>query len=131
MKIEKATFIKLFDFVKLFPHYFLGSNADLPIVGGSILSHDHFQGGNYTFAMAKAPMEETFVIPGFENVEVGIVHWPLSVLRLRGKDEKDLIELGAHILEKRMRKRSSLQRQMENHTTQSLRLQEKSGIHSN
>ena len=100
MKIEKATFIKLFDFVKLFPHYFLGSNADLPIVGGSILSHDHFQGGNYTFAMAKAPMEETFVIPGFENVEVGIVHWPLSVLRLRGKDEKDLIELGAHILEK-------------------------------
>lgn len=100
MKIEKATFIKLFDFVKLFPHYFLGSNADLPIVGGSILSHDHFQGGNYTFAMAKAPMEETFVISGFENVEVGIVHWPLSVLRLRGKDEKDLIELGAHILEK-------------------------------
>ena len=100
MKIEKATFIKLFDFVKLFPHYFLGSNADLPIGGGSILSHDHFQGGNYTFAMAKAPMEETFVIPGFENVEVGIVHWPLSVLRLRGKDEKDLIELGAHILEK-------------------------------
>lgn len=100
MKIEKATFIKLFDFVKLFPHYFLGSNADLPIVGGSILSHDHFQGGNYTFAMAKAPMEETFVIPGFENVEAGIVHWPLSVLRLRGKDEKDLIELGAHILEK-------------------------------
>ena len=100
MKIEKATFIKLFDFVKLFPHYFLGSNADLPIVGGSILSHDHFQGGNYTFAMAKAPMEETFTISGFENVEVGIVHWPLSVLRLRGKDEKDLIELGAHILDK-------------------------------
>lgn len=100
MKIEKATFIKLFDFVKLFPHYFLGSNADLPIVGGSILSHDHFQGGNYTFAMAKAPMEETFKIEGFEDVEVGIVHWPLSVLRLRGKDEKRLIDLGAHILDK-------------------------------
>ena len=73
MKIEKATYIKLFDFVKLFPHYFLGSNADLPIVGGSILSHDHFQGGNYTFAMAKAQMEETFEIKGFEDVEVGIV----------------------------------------------------------
>ena len=100
MKIEKATFIKLFDFVKLFPHYFLGSNADLPIVGGSILSHDHFQGGNYTFAMAKAPMEETFEIKGFEDVEVGIVHWPLAVLRLRGTDEKRLIDLGAHILDK-------------------------------
>lgn len=100
MKIEKATFIKLFDFVKLFPHYFLGSNADLPIVGGSILSHDHFQGGNYTFAMAKAPMEEVFTIAGYEDVEVGIVHWPLSVLRLRGKDEKRLIELGAHVLDK-------------------------------
>ena len=98
MKIEKATYVKLFDFVKLFPHYFLGSNADLPIVGGSILSHDHFQGGNYTFAMAKAPMEETFEINGYEDVEVGIVKWPLSVLRLRGKDEKRLIELGAHVL---------------------------------
>ena len=100
MKIEKATFIKLFDFVKLFPHYFLGSNADLPIVGGSILSHDHFQGGNYTFAMAKAPMEETFTVAGYEDVEVGIVHWSLSVLRLRGKDEKRLIDLGAHVLDK-------------------------------
>ena len=99
MKIEEATYVKLFDFVKLFPHYFLGSNADLPIVGGSILSHDHFQGGNYTFAMAKAPMEETFVINGFEDVEVGIVKWPLSVLRLRGKDEKRLIKLGAHVLD--------------------------------
>ena len=99
MKIEKATYIKLFDFVKLFPHYFLGSNADLPIVGGSILSHDHFQGGNYTFAMAKAPMEETFTIKGYEDVEVGIVKWPLSVLRLRGADEARLIELGAHVLD--------------------------------
>ncbi len=99
MKIEKATFVKLFDFVKLFPHYFLGSNADLPIVGGSILSHDHFQGGNYTFAMAKAQMEEKFEIKGFEDVEVGIVHWPLSVLRLRSVDSERLIELGAHILD--------------------------------
>lgn len=99
MKIEKQTFVKLFDFVKLFPHYFLGSNADLPIVGGSILSHDHFQGGNYTFAMAKAPMEETFTIKNFEDVEVGIVKWPLSVLRLRSTDESRLIELGAHILD--------------------------------
>ena len=98
MKIEKATYIKLFDFVKLFPHYFLGSNADLPIVGGSILSHDHFQGGHYTFAMAKAPMEETFTVNGYEDVEAGIVKWPLSVIRLRGKDEKRLIELGDHIL---------------------------------
>ena len=99
MKIEKATFVKLFDFVKLFPHYFLGSNADLPIVGGSILSHDHFQGGNYTFAMAKAPMERRFTVTGYEDVEVGIVKWPLSVLRLRGKDETRLIELGAHVLD--------------------------------
>ena len=100
MKIEEQTFIKLFDFVKLFPHYFLGSNADLPIVGGSILSHDHFQGGHYTFAMAKAPMEEKFIVDGFEDVEAGIVHWPLAVIRLRGKDEKRLIKLGAHILDK-------------------------------
>ena len=99
MKIEKATYVKLFDFVKLFPHYFLGSNADLPIVGGSILSHDHFQGGNYTFAMAKAPMEKMYEIAGYEDVEVGIVKWPLAVLRLRGKDELRLIELGAHVLD--------------------------------
>lgn len=99
MKIERATFIKLFDFVKLFPHYFLGSNADLPIVGGSILSHDHFQGGNYTFAMAKAPIEEHFEIKGFPDVEVGIVKWPLSVLRLRGMDEMRLIDLADYILQ--------------------------------
>ena len=98
MKIEKATFVKLFDFVKLFPHYFLGSNADLPIVGGSILSHDHFQGGHYTFAMAKAEVEEHVEVKGFEDVEVGIVKWPMSVLRLRGTDEVRLIELGDHIL---------------------------------
>jgi UDPglucose--hexose-1-phosphate uridylyltransferase len=100
MKIERATFRKLFDFVKLFPHYFLGSNADLPIVGGSILSHDHFQGGHYTFAMEKAEMEKTFTIPGFEDVEAGIVHWPLSVIRIRCKDDERLVELADHILKK-------------------------------
>ena len=99
MKIERNTFIKLFDFVKLFPHYFLGSNADLPIVGGSILSHDHFQGGHYTFAMAKAEIEKHVTIPGYEDVEAGIVKWPLSVLRIRSKDEKRLIDLATHVLE--------------------------------
>ncbi|MCI5870283.1 MAG: UDP-glucose--hexose-1-phosphate uridylyltransferase [Dorea sp.] len=98
MKIEKATFVKLFDFIKMFPHYFLGSNADLPIVGGSILSHDHFQGGHYTFAMAEAPIEKQVVIPGYEDVEAGIVKWPLSVLRIRSKDEKRLINLADHVL---------------------------------
>ena len=100
MKIDRNAFIKLFDFVKQFPHYFLGSNADLPIVGGSILSHDHFQGGHYTFAMAKAPIEENVTIPGYEDVEAGIVKWPLSVLRIRHKDEKRLIDLASHVLEK-------------------------------
>jgi UDPglucose--hexose-1-phosphate uridylyltransferase len=100
MKIDKSTFAKLFDFVKLFPHYFVGSNADLPIVGGSILTHDHFQGGNYEFAMAKAKVEKTFTIQGYEDVEVGTVKWPMSVIRTRSKDEKVLIELGDHILKK-------------------------------
>ncbi len=98
MKIDRAAFTKLFDFVKQFPHYFLGSNADLPIVGGSILSHDHFQGGHYTFAMAKAPIAIPVTIPGYEDVESGIVKWPLSVLRIRHKDEKRLIDLAEHIL---------------------------------
>lgn len=98
MKIDRAAFVKLFDFVKQFPHYFLGSNADLPIVGGSILTHDHFQGGNYTFAMAKAPIEKYFTIPGFEDVEAGIVKWPMSVLRTRAKDPDRLIELGDQVL---------------------------------
>lgn len=98
MKIDRAAFIKLFDFVKQFPHYFLGSNADLPIVGGSILSHDHFQGGHYTFAMAKAPIEKKVTIPGYEDVEAGIVKWPLSVLRIRHKDEQRLIDLADHVL---------------------------------
>ena len=98
MKIERATFVKLFDFVKLFPHYFLGSNADLPIVGGSILSHDHFQGGHYTFAMAKAPIEKYFTMKGYEDVEAGIVYWPMSVLRLLGTDPERLIDLGDKVL---------------------------------
>ena len=98
MKIDRSAFRKLFDFVKLFPHYFLGSNADLPIVGGSILSHDHFQGGGYTFAMAKAGLEKTFTVRGFEDVQAGIVHWPLSVIRLNGTDENRIIDLADHIL---------------------------------
>lgn len=100
MKIEKDTFRKLFDFVKQFPHYFVGSNADLPIVGGSILSHDHFQGGCYEFAMAKAPIEKIFKIKGFEDVEVGRVKWPMSVLRLRCENEQRLIDLGHIVLTK-------------------------------
>lgn len=99
MKIERKTFEKLFDFIRQFPHYMLGSNADLPIVGGSILSHDHFQGGNYTFAMAKAPMEKTFTVPGYEDVEAGIIHWPLSVIRIRHRDDRRLIDLASHILD--------------------------------
>ena len=99
MKIDRAAFRKLFDFVGQFPHYFLGSNADLPIVGGSILSHDHFQGGRYEFAMAKAPYESKFTVPGYEDVEAGSVHWPLSVIRLRGEDDERIIDLADHILQ--------------------------------
>ena len=99
MKIEHATFCKLFDFVKQFPHYFVGSNADLPIVGGSILSHDHFQGGHYEFAMAKAPVEKQVSIPGFSDVAAGIVKWPMSVIRLSGTDTDRIIELADRILE--------------------------------
>ena len=98
MKIERATFRKLLDFVKQFPHYFVGSNADLPIVGGSILSHDHFQGGRYTFAMEKAPMELSWSFPGFEDVSSGIVHWPMSCIRLSCKDDDRLVELADKIL---------------------------------
>ena len=100
MKIEHNTFCKLFDFVKQFPHYFVGSNADLPIVGGSILSHDHFQGGNYEFAMAKAPVERTFAVEGFADVEAGVVKWPMSVIRLSGVDTDRIIALADVILEK-------------------------------
>lgn len=98
MKIERATFAKLLDFTTQFPHYFVGSNADLPIVGGSILSHDHFQGGNYEFAMAKAPFENTFKLSGFEDITAGIVKWPMSVIRLQGADKDRLIDLADHIL---------------------------------
>lgn len=98
MKIDRNTFEKLFDFVRQFPHYFLGSNADLPIVGGSILTHDHFQGGHYEFAMERAEIEKEIVIPGYEDVKAGIVHWPLSVIRIQSEDEKRLIDLADHIL---------------------------------
>lgn len=98
MKIERATFGKLLDFVAQFPHYFVGSNADLPIVGGSILSHDHFQGGHYEFAMAKAPVEKEISFAGFEDVTAGIVKWPMSVIRLDCADRQRLIELADRIL---------------------------------
>ena len=98
MKVERATFCKLFDYVKQFPHYMLGSNADLPIVGGSILSHDHFQGGGYVFAMAKAPYDRKFVLKGYEDLNAGIVKWPMSVIRLQGKDIDRIVQAADHIL---------------------------------
>ena len=98
MKIDRACFGKLLDFVGQFPHYFVGSNADLPIVGGSILAHDHFQGGRYTFAMEKAPVETPFAFPGFGDVRAGIVKWPMSVVRLTAADPARLIELADRIL---------------------------------
>lgn len=98
MKIEHDTFCKLFDFVKQFPHYIVGSNADLPIVGGSILSHDHFQGGHYEFPMAKAPVEREFTIRGFEDVKAGIINWPMSVIRISAKEPERLIALADKIL---------------------------------
>ena len=98
MKIDRATFRKQLDFIRQFPHYFVGSNADLPIVGGSILSHDHFQGGRYTFAMEKAPVEQAVSFPGFADVEAGIVKWPMSVIRLRCEDDARLVDLADKIL---------------------------------
>ena len=98
MKIDRACFGKLLDFVRQFPHYFVGSNADLPIVGGSILAHDHFQGGHYTFAMEQAPVETPFPFPGYEDVEAGIVKWPLSVVRLASADPERLVDLADRIL---------------------------------
>ena len=98
MKIERATFSKLLDFVSQFPHYFVGSNADLPIVGGSILSHDHFQGGHYEFAMAKAPIEKQITFAGYEDVKAGIVKWPMSVIRISADDRERLISLADKIL---------------------------------
>ena len=98
MKIDRACFKKLLDFVSQFPHYFVGSNADLPIVGGSILAHDHFQGGRYTFAMEKAPVETKISFPGFEDVDAGIVKWPMSVIRITSPEPERLVELADRIL---------------------------------
>ena len=98
MKIDKAVFRKLLGFVEKFPHYTAGSNADLPIVGGSILSHDHFQGGHYTFAMAKAPYEKMFTMKAWPNVTAVFVIWPMSVIRLQGKDLTEIAEAADHIL---------------------------------
>lgn len=98
MKIDKPAFTKLLDFVEKFPHYFVGSNADLPIVGGSILTHEHFQGGNYEFAMAKAPIETKVTFSGFEDVQAGIVKWPMSVIRIKGTDKAKLVELADKVL---------------------------------
>ena len=100
MVINKSTFKKLFDFIKIFPHYFVGSNADLPIVGGSILSHDHFQGGHFEFAMERAEIEKYFTIKGFEDIETGILKWPMSVIRIRHKNTERLVEFAAYILNK-------------------------------
>ncbi|MBQ9747162.1 MAG: UDP-glucose--hexose-1-phosphate uridylyltransferase [Clostridia bacterium] len=98
MKIERDTFRRLLDFEEILPHYFIGSNADLPIVGGSILSHNHFQGGHYTFAMETAPMEAEFTFAGYEDIKAGIVKWPLSVIRISGKDKEKLTDLADKIL---------------------------------
>ena len=98
MKIDKSAFRKLLDFVRVFPHYFVGSNADLPIVGGSILSHEHFQGGHYTFAMETAPVEREITFRGFEDISAGIVKWPMSVIRLRGGDPERIADLADKIL---------------------------------
>lgn len=98
MKITRDTFASLFDFLKLFPHYTVGSNADLPIVGGSILSHNHYQGGNYEFPMARAPIETRFEIRGFDDVTAGIVKWPMSVIRISSTSSERLVELADKIL---------------------------------
>ena len=98
MKIDKAAFEKLLDFVSAFPHYFVGSNADLPIVGGSILSHEHFQGGHYTFAMEKAPIEQKLTFDGYEDIRAGIVNWPMSVIRLTGDEPQRIADLADKIL---------------------------------
>jgi len=98
MHIDRQAFTNLLDFVTMFPHYFIGSNADLPIVGGSVLSHDHYQGGNYEFAMARAEVETPLVIPGYEDIRAGIVKWPMSVIRISSEDKERLIDLADHIL---------------------------------
>ena len=98
MKITKNTFDRILEFVEKFPHYFLGSNADLPIVGGSILTHDHYQGGNYEFAMDKSPDYINFKLKNYENIELSIVKWPLTVLRLKGRNRLELSELANKVL---------------------------------
>ena len=98
MKIDKSAFEKLLDFVRVFPHYFVGSNADLPIVGGSILSHEHFQGGHYRFAMECAGIQKEVCFKGYEDIHAGIVKWPMSVIRLNGKDPARMAELADKIL---------------------------------
>lgn len=98
MSINREVFVKLFDFLRQFPHYIICTNADLPIVGGSILSHEHFQGGNFEFPMARAGIEKKITIPGFEDIEAGILHWPLSAIRIRSKEQSRLVELADHIL---------------------------------
>ena len=98
MKIDKDAFAKLLDFVRQFPHYTMGSNADLPIVGGSILSHDHFQGGGYEFPMARADYEREFSLKDYPNVRAGIIKWPMSVIRLQGEDRNAVVEAADHIL---------------------------------
>lgn len=100
MKISKESFVRLLDFVEQFPHYFVGSNADLPIVGGSILSHDHFQGGHHTFPMETAPVIKSFTKEAYPAVKIGLVEWPLSVMRLASKDKEQLIELAGELLTK-------------------------------
>ena len=100
MKIDRSAFAKLLEIVKVFPHYFVGSNADLPIVGGSILSHEHFQGGNYEFAMAKAPIETEFSVDGYEDIKCGIVNWPMSVIRLNSATPEKIVDLADKILTK-------------------------------
>ena len=100
MHIDRAAFGNLLDFITVFPHYFIGSNADLPIVGGSVLSHDHYQGGNFEFAMARAEVETPVTIPGYEDVQTGIVKWPMSVIRVKGADKERVAACAAHVLEK-------------------------------
>lgn len=99
MVIDKAVFAKLFDFVRQFPHYIVGSNADLPIVGGSILAHEHFQGGNYEFPMARAAVERSFKLTGFPGVSAGVLKWPMSVIRIQGTDCAELTEAASRILD--------------------------------
>ncbi|WP_338778941.1 UDP-glucose--hexose-1-phosphate uridylyltransferase [Metabacillus sp. FJAT-52054] len=98
MRISKETFVRLLDFTDEYPHYFLGSNADLPIVGGSILSHDHFQGGRHDFPMAKAEVEKMFTFSSYPGIKAGIVKWPMSVLRLQGTDKEELVRAAEYLL---------------------------------